>query len=226
MDHTPEPFPAAPPNPPAWDEAQWDALLRQTLAEHAAGVPPSPNALPRLNARLDAARPPKRWSLPLRLAGAVAAALLLLVFLTPVGRLAAAGVHDAAQSVIMTVKGIASGGSNERSTSPNGPSATNALGSRTAPTNGASSPASGGTANPALPTRTGTPSGTASQVVPLPASPRATVQPTGTAPAINTRLDNTPSATTTPSPTATESTATSARPITAVSGTATQTIPP
>ena len=205
MDHTPEPFPVSPSNPPVLDEAQLDALLRQTIEEQVASVIPPSGALPRLNARLDVADPPKRWSGPLRLAGAFATALLLLALLTPVGRLAAAGVHDAAQTVITTVKQIASGDSGARTTPPNAPSATGGLGSRTAPTNGAGSPATGGTANPALATRAGTPSGTASQVAPLPASPRTTAQPTGTASAINTRLENTPSAAATTSPTATAS---------------------
>ena len=204
MDHIPEPFPASPSNPSTMDEALLETLLRQTIAEHVADVPSSPNALPRLNARLDAAHPPKWWSVSMRLAGAVAAVLLLLAFLTPVGRLAAAGIHDAAQNVITSVKQIASGDSSASSTPPNAPSATGVVGSRTAPTNGAGSPTTVGTANPALPTRAGTPASTASQVAPLPASPRATVQPTGTAPAINTRLENTPPAAATTLPIATE----------------------
>jgi hypothetical protein len=218
MDQTPEPLPTSPPHPPPTEEARFDALLRRTITEQVRDVAPAPNALPRLNARLDAARPLTRWPLPLRWAGAAVAALLLLAFLTPVGHLAAAGVHNATQTIITTVKQIASGDNGAKSTPPNTPSATSALGSRTAPTNDVGSPTSSGTANPApaTATRAGTPSGTASQVAPLPPSPRATAQPTGTPLAINTRLESTP-------PTATEPPAASTPVMPAGSGAATPT---
>lgn len=222
MDHTPEPSSPPPANRPAVDDVQLETLLRQSLAEHVAGISPSPNALPHLNARLDAARPLKRWPIPLRLAGAVAAALLLLAFLTPVGRLAAAGMHDAAQRIITTVKQIASGDNDASNTPPNVPSATGALGSRTAPTNDAGSPTTVGTVNPAPATSIRVPSGTPSQVSPRSPTPtpHVSAQPSGTAPSINTRLQNSPVAPT-PTPTATEATTVSTSPTTAVGRTAT-----
>ena len=101
------------PPPPVPDDARLASLLSETFAEQAAGVTPAPDALARLNARLDAraaARP--WWAGHLRLAGAAAAALILLALLTPVRHLAAAGVHNAARAVvttITTVRDIATG---------------------------------------------------------------------------------------------------------------------
>lgn len=190
MDHPPEPLPPSPPpSGPVADEARLETLLRQTIAEQTADVAPSPDALPRLNARLDAAHAPKRWLAPFRLAGAVAVALILLALVTPVGRLAAAnvthGVQNTAQTVITTVKQIASGTSDSGTPPPQGtlpaPSATGAPASRTAPTNGAGSPVIGTAVNPSSVTRTGTPSGAGSAVAP--------VSPT---PLIGTRAANTP----------------------------------
>jgi len=213
MDHPPEPLlPSPPPNHSGADEARLETLLRQTIAEQTADVAPSPDALPRLNARLDAAHAPKRWFGPFRLAGAVAVALILLALVTPVGRLAAAnvthGVQNATETVITTVKQIVSGGSGSGSGSgsdsstppPHGTlpatNATSAPASRTAPTNGAGSPASGTAANPSSVTRTGTPADAGSAVAP--------VSPT---PLIGTRAANTPaSAAATASATATVAT--------------------
>lgn len=181
MDRTPEPSP-----PPIADEARLETLLRQTLAERAAGVTTPPDALPRLNARLDAANPPRRWFGPLRLAGAVAAALVLLALLTPVGRLAAAGAQTAAQTIVTTVRQVTSRDGDGSTTPPRGtapaPNATDASASRIVPTTGAGSPATGGTAHPSPSSRAGTPAGTASQVAPLSPTPRATDQPAASTP--------------------------------------------
>lgn len=205
MDHPPEPLPPLPPpSSLVADEARLETLLRQTIAEQTAGVVLSPDALPRLNARLDAASVPRRWFGPFRLAGAVAVALILLALVTPVGRLAAAnvthGVQNATETVITTVKQVVSGGSGSGSDSGTPPphgtlpatNATSAPASRAAPTNGAGSPASGTAANPSSVTRTGTPAGAGSAVAP--------VSPT---PLIGTRAANTPTSAATASATAT-----------------------
>lgn len=199
MDHTPEPPPpSSSPNTPIVDEAQLETLIRQTIAEQTVDVATIPNALPRLNARLDAAHTPKRWFGPFRLAGAVSIALILLALVTPVGRLAAAnvthGVQNAAQTVITTVKQIASRTNDSGTPPPQGtlpaPNATGAPASRAVPTNGVGSPASGTVANPSSVTRTGTPAGAASQIVPLSPTPtpRATNQPTATGTAVETTI--------------------------------------
>ncbi len=207
MDHTPEPLPSPPPGPLIADEAHLETLLRQTFAEQAAGVTAPPDALHRLNARLAAAAPTKRRVAPFRLAAALACALVLLAFLTPVGRLAAAGVHTAAETIATTVKQIAS--SNSDTTPPRGtapaPIATDFSASRTAPTNGAESPAVGGTANPSPSSRVGTPAGTASQVAPLSPTPtpHATGQPVATSTATGTAITTTASPIGTPLSTAT-----------------------
>ncbi len=209
MDHPPEPLPPLPPpTPPVADDARLEMLLRQTITEQTAGVVLSPDALPRLNARLDAASVPRRWFGPFRLAGAVAVALILLALATPAGRLAAAnvthGVQNATETVITTVKQVVSGGSGSGSDSGTPPphgtlpatNATSAPASRTAPTNGAGSPASGTAANPSSVTRTGTPADAGSAIAP--------VSPT---PLIGTRAANTPaSAAATASATATVAT--------------------
>lgn len=203
MDYPSGPLPPSPPpRVPVMDEARLEALLRQTIAEQTADVATAPDALPRLNARLDATHAPKRWFGPLRLAGAVAVALILLALVTPVGRLAAANVtHDvrnAAQTVITTVKQVVSGTSDSGTPPPQGtlpaPNATDASASRAAATNGAGSPASGTVANPSSVTRTGTPSGAASQVVPVSPTPtpRATDQPTATGAAVGTATATAP----------------------------------
>lgn len=197
MDHTPEPLPPSPsPSAPVGDEAQLETLLRQTIAEQTADVATLPDALPRLNARLDATRAPTRWFGPLRLVGAVAVALILLALVTPVGRLAAAnvthGVRSATQTIITTVKQIASGTSDNGTPPPQGtlpaPNATGASASRAVPKNGVGSAISGTAANPSSVTRTGTPAGAASQIVPLSSTPtpHAADQPTATGAAIGT----------------------------------------
>jgi len=170
------------------DDPALETLLRQTFREETARVTLPADALPRLNARLDAANPPRRWTGPLRLAGAVAVAALLLALFTPIGRLAAAGVRDAAQTVVTTVRQIASGDGNGDGTPPSGtaaPRATNASGSSVAPTTGA--PTGGtpavGTASPVI----GTPVGTPDPAIPTP-TPRATDQPAASGTPVGTAI--------------------------------------
>ena len=109
------------------DDARLAALLTATFTEQAERAIPAPDALVRLNTRLDAgasARP--WWAGHLRLAGAVAVALLVLVLVTPVGRLAAAGIHNAAQAVVTTITNVkdfatGDGGNDSSSPTPNPP---------------------------------------------------------------------------------------------------------
>lgn len=172
MHHPPEPSSTSP-GPPLPDEPEMEKLLRQTLREEAGRATIPSDALGRLSARLDAARPLRRWFGPLRLAGAVAFALLILALVTPVGRLAAAGVHTATRTIITTVKQIASGdgsGSPPVRATVSAPNATRASASGTAATRGSGSPATGGTANPVA-TGTGTPTGTPIPIVGTPAGP-------------------------------------------------------
>ncbi len=178
---------------PVPDGSPLETLLRQTFQEETARVTLPADALPRLNARLDAANPPRRWIGPLRLAGAIAVAVLLLALFTPVGRLAAAGVHNAAQTIVSTVKQIASGDGNGDSTPPSGtalPRATNASGSSVAATTGVGSPPTGGAANPTGTTTNGSPAvGTARPVVGTPAGTAiaTAAQPSGAAPPVGTQ---------------------------------------
>lgn len=127
-----------------------DTLIGETLREQADGVTPAPDALSQLNARLDAAAPaPKWWALRPRLVGAFAAALILLVIFTPVGRLAAAGVQNATQTIITTVKEIATGSNDDRPKTQPGtpivPSRANGSSTTLMPTNGIGSPGATGT---------------------------------------------------------------------------------
>ena len=216
MDHTPQSAPTPPSNSSPLDDPALGTLLRQTFQEETARVALLPDALPRLNARLDAANPPRRWPGALRLAGAVAVAALLLALFTPVGRLAAAAAHNAAQTIVTTVRQVTSGDGNGDSTPPSSgtaiaPRATNASGSSAAPTNGAGSPATGGTANPTGATTgspvtgtvnpvIGTPAGTATRAVATPIG--TAIQPSGAAAPVGTRTG-------TASPTAATATPTS-----------------
>src|SRR5262245_58511646 len=67
-----------------------------------------PDALPRLNERLDAAAKPRHiWTGRLRVGALGALALLLLVLFSPLERpvsAVAAGIHDATQAVVTTIK--------------------------------------------------------------------------------------------------------------------------
>lgn len=148
------------------DDARLTSLLAETLAERGGRVAPAPDALARLNTRLDARRAARPWwAGRLRLAGALAAALLLLALVTPVRHLAAAGAHSAAQAVvttITTVRDFATGdnGSDKPSVTPNSPgtpAATGAVtGSAVAPSPTGSSTSPLGTSAISSATRTGT----------------------------------------------------------------------
>ena len=117
------------------EDARLTSLLSETLAEQAGRAAPAPDALVRLNAQLDAresARP--WWAGHLRLAGALAVALLLLALITPIRHFAAAGVHNAAQAVVTTITNVrdfATGGGSDKPTPtakpPGTPAATGAV---------------------------------------------------------------------------------------------------
>lgn len=153
-----------------------DALIRATLHEQAAGVVPAPDALARLNARLDAAAPPqRRWrAFRPRLLAAFAAALVVILVATPIGRLAAAGITGATQAIITTVREITTGNETSKTGSAVPGTASPAAGSVAVPlpTSGTGSPGARGTA-PRGSTTAGTPT------LPLGAVPSAgTVVPT------------------------------------------------
>lgn len=201
MEHRPEHMPpsseaAASPQ----GASRLDALIGETLREQADGVIPAPDALSQLNARLDAAAPaPKWWAPRPRLVGAFAAALILLVIFTPVGRLAAAGVQNATQTIITTVKEIATGGNDDRPKTQPGtpivPSRANGSSTTLMPTNGIGSPGATGTIG-----GTGT-TGTIGIGTPGPSgttAPSGTPDATTTAPATPIRRADTPTPATEP----------------------------
>ncbi len=201
MEHRPErTSPSSEPAGSPQGTSRLDALIGETLRERADGVAPAPDALAQLNARLDAAAPaPKWWALRPRLVGAFAAALILLVIFTPMGRLAAAGVQNATQTIITTVKEIATGGNDDRPKTQPGtpivPSRANGSSTTLMPTNGIGSPGATGTIG-----GTGT-TGTIGIGTPGPSgttAPSGTPDATTTAPATPIRREGTPTPATEP----------------------------
>jgi hypothetical protein len=151
--------------PSGQDDAHLDALLADTLAERATEIAPAPDALPRLNARLDQLRSGRPWWMGrLRWAGAIAVALLLFAVVTPVGRLAAAGLANATRAIIVTVKEIATGddGGGKAPTTPASvPSTGSGSAVATAPAGSSTRPSGSATTEATVPgTAVGTPRGT------------------------------------------------------------------
>lgn len=184
MDHPPKISPAGPePAAQSPEASRLDDLIGAALKEQANRAIPAPDALARLNARLDAATPaPKRRIFRPRLVAAFAAALVVILIVSPVGRLAAAGVTNATQAIITTVREITTGGSDNptpRTGSPGAPSRASGSATTSLSTKSVGSPDARGTIASGSPTSVGTATGTTIAGTVTPPAAGTTV-PTGT----------------------------------------------
>ena len=153
------------------DEPAIESLLAQTLEEDASHITVPPDAIVRLNARIDAIGPaPSRWT-SVRVVTASALATLLLAF-TLVTTSQAAGLQSITQAAITTIREVVTGqpASQDQSVEKvtSAPTAVSVAAAKTTATATAT----------AIPT--GTPSATAQQspVPPPPNAPAAVIEPT------------------------------------------------